>query len=71
MIKAGINPADARKQEKQTKVEAREAEKKLAANTFEVVAREWHQQQLNRWAPATAKGVLVCLERNALPFLGL
>ena len=70
MIKAGINPADARKQEKQTKVEAREAEKKLAANTFEVVAREWHQQQLNRWAPATAKGVLVCLERNALPFLG-
>ena len=27
MIKAGINPADARKQEKQTKVEAREAEK--------------------------------------------
>jgi integrase len=70
MIKAGINPADVRKQEKQTKVEAREAEKKLAANTFEVVAREWHQQQLNRWAPATAKGVLVCLERNALPFLG-
>ena len=70
MIKAGINPADARKQEKQTKVEAREEKKKLAANTFEVVAREWHQQQLNRWAPATAKGVLVCLERNALPFLG-
>lgn len=70
MVKAGINPADARRQGKQEAIEARQAEKRLAENSFEAVALDWHHQQLDRWAPATAKAVLVCLERNALPFLG-
>ncbi|MDD2468912.1 MAG: integrase arm-type DNA-binding domain-containing protein [Desulfobulbus sp.] len=70
IVKAGENPAAARKQKRQETIEARKAEKQIAENNFEAVAREWHQQQLNRWAPATAQAVLVCLERNALPFLG-
>jgi integrase len=70
MVKAGINPSDVRRQKKQETIEAREAEKQFTENNFEAVAREWHQQQLNRWAPATAKAVLICLKRNALPFLG-
>ena len=69
LVKAGINPADSRRLEKQEVIETKRAKKKLAENNFEAVAREWHQQQLGRWAPATAKAVLVCLERNALPFL--
>ncbi len=70
MVKAGINPADARRQEKQETIEARKAEKQISENSFEAVAREWHHHQLDRWAPVTAKAVLVCLERNALPFFG-
>ncbi|MCI5150508.1 MAG: DUF4102 domain-containing protein [Candidatus Electrothrix sp. MAN1_4] len=44
-VKAGINPAHERKEKKQAAIEQQRAERELARNSFEAVAREWMQQQ--------------------------
>ena len=41
-----------------------------AANSFEVVAREWFAKQARTWVPGHADDVLRRLERNAFPALG-
>ncbi len=60
----GIDPSLARKQ---SKVASRLA----SENSFEVIAREWHQSQLARWSPGHAKRVIESLEVDAFPDLGL
>ncbi|MCD4502899.1 tyrosine-type recombinase/integrase [Chromobacterium piscinae] len=59
----GINPSQAKKE---TKVVAQIA----ATNAFELVAREWHEKQLDRWTPDHARRVLDSLEIDAFPDLG-
>jgi len=39
-------------------------------NSFEAVAREWHEKQKDRYAPKHFKAVLTRLENDALPLLG-
>lgn len=63
-IAAGIDPGAKRKAEKATRAE-------LAANTFEAVAREWHQAV---HVPAVTEGhaarTLLRLEQDAFPWFG-
>jgi integrase len=70
MVKAGICPADVRREEKQATVEAKEAEKKIAENSFHAVAIDWHRHQKDRWSAGHAEAVLKSLERYAFETLG-
>ena len=60
----GIDPSLARKQSKV-------ANRLASENSFEVIAREWHQSQLARWSPGHAKRVIESLEVDAFPDPGL
>lgn len=64
LLADGIDPSLARKQ---SKVVSRLA----SENSFEVIAREWHQSQLARWSPIHAQRVIDSLEADAFPDLGL
>lgn len=44
--------------------------KKEAANTFESVAREWHEKQKVKWVPKNAARNLSMLEHHIFPFIG-
>ena len=54
--------------------EQRQANRRKAAmvaeNSFEVVAREWHCNQSNAWAPFHSKRVIARLELDIFPILG-
>jgi integrase len=41
-----------------------------AANSFEAVAREWHQRYKQNWAESTAAGILRRLELDVFPWIG-
>lgn len=62
-IDAGIDPAQARRAAKQQR-------NITAANTFEVIAREWHANKEDSWKESTSKNVLQRLERDIFPILG-
>lgn len=51
------------------KEKARE-ERIQAGNTFESIAREWHEKQSHKWTEAHAARVLGSLEANIFPSLG-
>ena len=53
-VKAGKNPSHERQKEKQAAIEQQHAERKLAQNSFEAVAREWIEQQGERWSRSHA-----------------
>ena len=59
----GIDPAQAKRIEKQEKAASN-------ANTFEAIAREWHQNKLESWQPRTSKNVLHRLEKDVFPLIG-
>ena len=40
------------------------------ANSFEVVAREWHAKHLRSWTDKRAETIIRRLELNVLPWLG-
>ena len=58
----GIDPAF-------TKKEAKRAAKIAEANTFEQIAREWHENRKGKWIPNTASYVLRRLETDIFPSL--
>jgi integrase len=62
-VEAGSNPSFTRKVEKSTKRTA-------AANSLEIVAREWHTKTINEWSPAHAANVIRRLECDIFPALG-
>lgn len=51
---------------------ARKAEKiaESGADTFEAVAREWHEKFKTRWTEGHAKTLMARLERDVFPYLG-
>lgn len=51
LLANGIDPGEARKEEKR-------AQSLAAANSFEVLAREWHKNELPRWSQAHADRVI-------------
>ncbi|ABR91695.1 prophage integrase [Janthinobacterium sp. Marseille] len=62
-IVEGVDPAQARRVEKAISATA-------AANTFEAVARMWHQNKLEQWQPRTANNILRRLEQDVFPLIG-
>ncbi|MFM5441848.1 tyrosine-type recombinase/integrase [Aeromonas enteropelogenes] len=63
LLAEGEDPGIVRKQ---SKVATRLA----AEHSFEVMAREWHQSQLNRWSPAHAARVIESLAVDVFPDFG-
>lgn len=63
LLADGIDPAENKKAQKAARQEN-------AANSFEVLAREWHARQLPKWSPAQAKKVAGIFENNVYPWIG-
>jgi len=63
LIYEGIDPAQARDFKKQQESDAN-------ANTFEKIAREWHQNRLSAWSASTAKDTINRLEKDIFPQIG-
>jgi integrase len=59
----GIDPGEHRKAQKRVKVER-------AANSFEVVAREWHLKHSPGWSESHASYLIELLERDVFPWIG-
>lgn len=63
MLADGIDPSVA-KQEKHQLAEVN------AANTFEAVAREWHERNQEKWTPLYSQDILHRLETDIFPVIG-
>jgi integrase len=63
LLAAGIDPGSNRKATKAAKAGE-------AANSFEIVAREWYEKQAPNWAPTHAEKIIRRLERDLFPWLG-
>lgn len=64
LLDSGTDPTAHRRAEKRR-------QKVLAANSFEAIAREWHEHQRGRWTATHADRVLDSLEKDLFPSLGL
>lgn len=62
-VAKGIDPGEVRKA-------TRAARAEIAANSFEVVSREWIGKQRNAWTPANTEVVTRQLENNVFPWIG-
>lgn len=63
LIRNGIDPSQAKRSEKtKSAIES--------ANTFEVVAREWHKNKDGSWLEKTAANRLYRLEKDVFPVIG-
>jgi len=63
VLAAGNDPGEAKRQAKRAVIQKHE-------NTFEIVAREWHQNRLAKWTPDHAKKILKRLETHAFNRIG-
>lgn len=63
LLAAGVDPGVKRKAEKA-------AGEERAANSFEVVAREWHTKQSVTWVELHASRIMLRLENDVFPWLG-
>lgn len=70
MVKAGKNPGEERRLQKQAEQQAKETEKIKAENTFEAIAYEWHQNKRDGWKADHAKAILTTLEQDVFPAIG-
>jgi len=62
-LREGVDPGAARKATKAARVDRE-------AGSFEVVAREWHAKQAERWATGHAERVMGRLEEYVFPRIG-
>ncbi len=63
LLADGIDPGENRKVQKSAKVER-------AANSFEVIAREWYSKNRVSWAVSHADKIIARLENDVFPWLG-
>lgn len=63
LLAAGVDPGIKRKAEKA-------AGEERAANSFEVVAREWHTKQSPTWVELHASRIMLRLENDVFPWIG-
>lgn len=63
LLATGVDPGIKRKAEKA-------AGEERAANSFEVVAREWHAKQSATWVELHASRIMLRLENDVFPWLG-
>ena len=59
----GIDPSQAKQQAKQER-------KAALLNTFEHIARDWHQNNISRWKPNHAQRIMRYLEQDVFPHIG-
>jgi len=64
LLASGIDPAIARQQQKHLAALSSE-------NTFEAVAKEWHENNKSRWSKNYAKNTLYRLEQDIFPIIGM
>lgn len=62
-LATGMDPGGHRKAVKASRREAQ-------ANSFEVIAREWHQKRSTQWVAITAQKKLTRLEQGVFPWIG-
>lgn len=62
LLANGIDPSAIKKAQKRAETEATE--------TFEVIAREWHNKFTPTWTPGHAVTIMARLERDIFPWLG-
>jgi integrase len=63
LLADGIDPSQHRKTQKQD-------QKEMTANTFEALAREWHEKKSTVWTERHALDVMRVLEFNVFPWFG-
>jgi integrase len=63
LLDAGIDPSENRRAAKAAQVEG-------AANSFEVVTREWIEQQMKSWVKGHSERILTRFERDIFPWIG-
>ena len=63
LLAAGVDPGAARKAQKAARIER-------AANSFEVIAREWFAKNEPAWAPSHSTRVCRRMERDIFPWIG-
>jgi len=63
LLANGIDPGENRKIQKAAKVER-------AANSFEVIAREWFAKNMDGWADSHSDKIIKRLENNVFPWIG-
>lgn len=63
-LKGGVDPNVAKRIKKAAVIES-------AANTFELIAREWYANQRQTWTEIHAREVLNSLEKDVFPTIGL
>ena len=63
LLADGVDPGENRKVQKAAKVA-------LAANSFEVVAREWFAKMKPEWVESHSKKIMARLENDVFPWLG-
>lgn len=63
LLANGQDPSLKKKEDKRTAI-------RQSLNTFEIVAREWHEKQQDKWTPGHAGCVMSRLEANVFPHIG-
>lgn len=63
LLRRGVNPAEARREAKRQIMQRSE-------NVFEIIAREWHENQRAKWTDDSAKRILGQLELDVFDSLG-
>ncbi|HID8413249.1 TPA: tyrosine-type recombinase/integrase [Serratia marcescens] len=63
IVGEGRNPSDIRKEQKL-------AQQVGDGNTFEVIAKEWHQLKLARWSAGYASGIMEAFRNDIFPYVG-
>jgi len=63
LLASGVDPGEHRKAEKTAGADR-------AANSFEVVAREWYAKRSPTWAASHAEKIIARLERDLFPWIG-
>ncbi|EGV33198.1 putative integrase prophage protein, partial [Thiorhodococcus drewsii AZ1] len=63
LLANGIDPSEHRKAQKATQQDQ-------AANSFEIIAREWHGSRSPGWAPGHASKIIRRLELDVFPWIG-
>src|SRR6202789_3352493 len=63
LLDAGVDPSENRRATKAAQMEG-------AANSFEVVAREWIEQQMKTWVKGHGERILTRFERDIFPWIG-
>ena len=63
LLAAGVDPGEQRKA-------AKSAGEERAANSFEVIAREWHAKQAATWVELHASRIMLRMENDIFPWLG-